>query len=201
MSKKRRRGTRYPLLVYRRVFQMWFWPSVLLLIASLALILVESDLLGDWRWAFVPVALISAGLAVYALLARFCFAQAHPHSLRVRVPFFKLLVSYGRVNVIRTAPFKAQFPPASLVWSQRRLAEKLYGHTCTVVELKGFPISKAWLSFWLHHLLISTQVDGLVLLVDDWLQFGNDIESARAEWVNRRLIKREERPVEQILRK
>jgi hypothetical protein len=36
--------------------------------------------------------------------------------------------------------------------------------------------------------------------VEDWLQLSNEIEAARAIWVNRRLMTREKRAVEKILR-
>jgi len=201
VTKGRGRATKFPLLVYQRVFKMWFGPSLMLLVASVVLIVFEADAMGDWQWVLLPLLLIAAGLAIYSLLARSCYVQAHPQALRVKSPLYRLVVSYGRVNVVRPTPFKAQFPPESLSWSQRRLAESLYGHTCIVAELKGYPVSKTWVAFWFHRLFLPRQVEGLALVVEDWLQLSNEFESARTDWANRRLVKRQERTVEQILRK
>jgi hypothetical protein len=69
-----------------------------------------------------------------------------------------------------------------------------------VVEVKGYPLSKRFLRLMMHPLLLSNQVIGFTLAVEDWLQLSNEIEWARATWVNRRLMKREKRAVEKILR-
>lgn len=204
MSKKARVATKFPLLVYRRLARMWFWPSAPLFVLTAVLIVWNPPLLSELRWWFLPVTLIAAGVMVYALLARYTtYVQAHPHSLRVKAPFYRLSVSYGRLNIVRTVSFKTHFPPESLSWTQRQLAEKLYGHSCIVVELKGYPLSRGWLAILLNRFLLPDKTTGLTLLVKDWMQLSNEIEGARAEWVNRRLLKRraqsDERTVEKIL--
>lgn len=194
-------GTRFALLVYQRLYQMWFWPSLLLLVASVALIVLRPSFMSELYLWFLPVAIISAGLVLYSWLARHAtYVQAHPHSLRIKSPLIRLVISYGRIHLVRTTPFKVQYPPESLSWTRRRLAEKLYGHTCLVLEVKGFPLPKRVLELLLNYFLLSRQVDGFTLLVEDWLQLSNEIEAARALWVNRRLMRREKRTVEKILR-
>jgi hypothetical protein len=187
-------------MVYQRLYQMWFWPSLALAISSAALVVMRPAFLSETWWWFVPIALIATGLTVYSLLARYTtYVQAHPHSLRIKAPFFRLIISYGRVNLVRPTPFKVQFPPETLSWTQRRLAEALYGNTALVVEVKGYPMQKRFLAVMLNHFLLSNQVTGFTLLVEDWLQLSNEIEGARAAWVNRRLMKQEKRAVEKIL--
>ncbi len=194
-------GRRFALLIYQRLYQMWFWPSLLLLVASVALIVLRPSFMSELYLWFLPVAIISAGLAGYSFLARHAsYVQAHPHSLRIKSPLFRLVISYGRIHLVRTTPFKVQYPPETLSWTRRRLAEKLYGQTCLVVEVKGFPLSKRMLGIILNYFLLTKQVDGFTLLVEDWLQLSNEIEAARATWVNRRLMTREKRAVEKILR-
>ena len=200
MSKKSGKGKRFPLLVYQRLFKMWFWPSLLLFFASAALIVWSPSFLSELVWWFLPVALIAAGVMIYALLARYTtYVQAHPHSLRIRSPLFRLVISYGRVYLVRPTPIKTQFPPESLSWTRRRLVEQLYGHTCLVVEVKTYPLSDRLLALFMNRFLLSTQVTGFTLLVEDWLQLSGEIEGARANWVNQRLMKREKRAVEEIL--
>jgi hypothetical protein len=194
-------GTRFSLLIYQRLYQMWFWPSLLLLVASVALMVLRPWFLSELYLWFLPVAIISAGLMGYSWLARHAtYVQAHPHSLRIKSPLFRLVMSYGRIYLVRTTPFKVQYPPETLSWTRRQLAEKLYGRTCLVVEVKGFPLSKRMLAVLLNYFLLTKQVDGFTLLVEDWLQLSNEIEAARATWVNRRVMKREKRAVEKILR-
>ena len=201
MNQKFKPGTRFRLLVYQKLFQMWFWQSFLLFAASVALVALDPPMLSQVRWWFLPVIFVSAAVMIYALMARYTtYVQAHPRSLRIKSPLFRLVISYGRVNLVRTTPFKVQFPPEKLSWTQRRLANKLYGQTCLVVEVKSYPLSKSFLRLMMHPLLLSNQVTGFTLAVEDWLQLSNEIEWARATWVNRRLMKREKRAVEKILR-
>ena len=201
VSKKSGSGKRLRLLVYQRLYRMWFWPSFLLAISSAALIALRPVFLAGLQWWFLPITLISSGLTIYALLARhMTYVQAHPHSLRIKAPFFRLIISYGRINLVRPTPFKVQFPPETLSWTQRRLASALYGNTALVVEVRDYPMQRRFLAMMLNRFLLSDQVTGFTLLVEDWLQLSNEIEGARAAWVNRRLMKREKRAVEKILR-
>lgn len=202
MSKKSQKRKRFPLMVYQQLYKMWFWPSLLLFVSSLIPIIFNPPRLASVRWYFLPITLISLGLMIYALMARYTtYVQAHPHSLRIKSPFFRLVLSYGRIHLIRTTPFKAQYAPENLSVTRRRLADRLYGHTCLVVEVREYPMPIRALSVFLNYFLLARQVKGFVLLTEDWLQLSNDIEGARAEWVNRRLMSREKRAVEQILRK
>jgi hypothetical protein len=201
MKKRRLPATRFPLLAYRRLFQMWFWPSLLLLAAAAALLVLDPLGLGEWRWVLAPVVLIAGMLTVFALMARAAYVQAHPRALRLRTPLLPMVISYGRLNTIRTTPFKAQYPPEQLSWSQRQLAEKLYGRTCLLVELTGYPVSRRILALLLGRFLLPLNSTGLVLLVEEWLQLSNEIEGARAEWVTRRMPRRPDRTVERVLRK
>jgi hypothetical protein len=195
------RPHRFPLLVYRQLFKMWFWPSVLLTAASGLLLWERPAVLGVWVWAFVPLLLVTLGLAAFSLLARTtAYVMPHPEGLRIVTPFFRLVVSYGRVNIVRTTQFKAEFPPGELSWSLRKQAEKLYGQPCIVVELMGYPLPKRTITFFLNDLMLSHKGEGLVLLVQDWLALSNAIEGARGEWVTRRMTRRQERTVEKVLR-
>jgi hypothetical protein len=201
VKKKRLPATRFSLLVYRRLFEMWFWPSLLLFAAAAALLILDPLALGQWRWVFAPVVLIAAVLMGVALLARMAYVQAHPRALRLRTPLLPMVISYGRLNTIRTTPFKVQYPPEQLSWSRRQLAQKLYGHTCLLVELSGYPMPRRILSLLLGRFLLPLNSTGLVLLVEEWLQLSNEIESARAEWVTKRMPRRPDRTVERVLRK
>lgn len=201
MRKRTKSATRFPLLVYRRLFRMWFWPSTALCTVSGVLVAGNPPALSGVRHWFLVLASVAAGLMVYSLLARFAaHVRVHPESLRVRCPFYRLAVSYGRINVVRTTQFKSQFPPGSLSWSQRRLVGKLYGRPCIIAELTAYPLSRRWLSLLVNRFLLSTRVEGLVFLVDDWLQLSNEIEGARTNWLTSRYASREQRAVERILR-
>jgi hypothetical protein len=201
VKKKRLPATRFTLLVYRRLFQMWFWPSLLLLAAAITLLVLDPLGLGERRWVLAPVVLIAGLLTVSAIMARMAYVQAHPRALRLRTPLLPVVISYGRLNTVRTTPFKAQYPPEQLSWSQRQLAEKLYGRTCLLLELTGYPMSRRILSLLLGRFLLPLNSTGLVLLVEEWLQLSNEIEGARAEWVTKRMPRRPDRTVERVLRK
>ena len=198
--RKKRQAPRFPLLVYRRFYQMWFWRSLMLCLLTMAVIVVRPAILGDLVSVLIPVVLITAGLSFYAILAFFvAFVQIHPKGMRIVTPFFRFVVSYGRIKIVRTTQFKALFPPDTISWSQRRLASKLYGQSCVLVELNGYPLSRRWLKFWLNHFLLPKRVTGFSFMVQDWLELSNAIEAARTDWVNRRLVRRQPRMVERIL--
>lgn len=200
MKNRTRRGKRFPLLVYGRLYQMWFWPSLLLLIFSVVAVVRRPWFLSELYVWFLPIAVVSAGLSLYCWLARHsAYVQAHPMALRIKTPLFRLVVSYGRILLVRTTPFRVQYPPESLPWTRRQLADQLYGHTCLVVELKGFPLPRRVLQVVLYYFLLARRLDGLVLLVEDWLLLSNEIEAARASWVNERLAGQEKRAVQRIL--
>jgi len=201
MTKRRLPANRFPLLVYRRLFQMWFWPGLLLFVVAVVLLVLDPPRLGQWRWALIALIAMAALITVYAIMARGSYVQAHPKALRIRGPFLPLVISYGRLNATRTTQFRAQYPPERLSWSQRQLAIKLYGRTCLVAELNGFPVSRPVVSFFLGRFVVPLDSVGLVLLVEDWLSLSNEIESARARWVAQRVPRRPDRTVERVLRK
>ncbi len=200
MKNRSGRAIRYPLLVYRRLYDMWFWPSMLAMMGSVAVVVLKPWFLSEAYVWFLPVAVISAGLTMYAWLARHsAFVQAHPSALRIKSPLFRLAVSYGRIHLVRTTPFRVQYPPQSLPWTRRQLAEKLYGHTCLVVEVRGLPLPRRVLAAVMYYFLLAPRSDGFILLVEDWLPLSHELEAARSAWVSQRLVRQEKRVVEQIL--
>ena len=65
MSKKAVPGTRFRLLIYQRLFKMWFWPSLALAVTSATLIVWHPSYLAKVRWWFAPIALIATGLMIW----------------------------------------------------------------------------------------------------------------------------------------
>lgn len=199
MKQRSRPAQRFPLLAYRRLFGMWFWPSLWLLVASAILLALDPLLLGRWRWAWIPLILVTGCLIVYAVMARAAYVCADPGALCIRAPLLPLAISYGSLKTTRTTPFRAQYPPERLSWSQRQLAKSLYGRTCLLIELDNYPVSRRKLAL-LGRFLFPVDSTGIVLLVENWLQLSHEIEGARAEWVTSRTPRRPERTVERVLR-
>lgn len=195
------KARRFRLIVFQQTFRMWFWPSLLLLILSLGLAITQPALLDSEVWnLFYLVAGVAALIVLYSAMIRYIpYVQAHPKALRIRSPLFRLSVSYGRMNLVRTAPVKALFPPSSLSVGQKHMAEKMYGLTCVVIELKGYPLPRWLLSMLLGRFLLPETVEGLAILVEDWLAFSGELEAARSNWLSRRIVKRKRSTVRRVL--
>ena len=184
----RKSGTRYPLLLYRRVMsRLWaasLWLGLLLL------------LVWGWEWYFeqplmqseASIWLPAAGLVslVFALFAFFgrnmAYVQAHRDHIRLVTPFLRTNISYRRLRNVYPATFQQLFPPKEASWAQRKLLEPFYGKTAVVVEVNNFPHSQGVLRLFLAPQMFSPRSRGLVLLVPDWMAFSTEVDSFRGTY-------------------
>lgn len=189
MRKSDRPGRRHPLLLYRRWLDR-FWPPTLLL----GLLFLAA---GGWQ-VFSPLPLLRSGgeawllgggllllvLALGAALGRgLAYVQLRKDHLRLATPFLRLNVSYRRVIKAHPADFVQLFPQGESGWAERRFLEPFYGRTAMVVELNGYPLSRALLRLFLPRQMFSPLTTGFVLLVPDWMAFSAELESRRGAWL------------------
>jgi hypothetical protein len=187
--KRRRSGSRHPLLYYRRTMNRVGSLSFALgVIASLVggFTLIEPvDILGihsDFWWFLLAVA--AFGLAGFAFIARFfAYVQARDSYLHIVTPFLRLKIDYRRIRSVRPTLFQQVFLPARLGWAQSRFASPFIGKTVLVVDLSGSALNRAFLRIFLPNLMFSPQVNGLVLLVPDWMALSTDIDSLMGAWL------------------
>ncbi len=179
-------GRRYPLLIYTRMIDRW-WPAVFFLgLALLGLTWVPySDiyirLTEPWRWmipAGVGAAVIFISLIMLAM-RKSAYVQLRNDHLRLSTPFLRLSISYRRIRRTATATMYTLFPPRSLSGNRRDIIAPLANLTAVVVELNSFPMSPAVLRFFLSPFFFKDKTPHLVILVQNWMSFSTELESAR----------------------
>ncbi len=193
---KRRRGTRFRLLIYERMWQRWAWPCILIVLASAAMWWFAPDIpiiYQPLRHLTLVPALVSLVILVYIYLARrLAWVQCRPDHLRIQTPFYPLVISYGRIKVIRPKTFNKVFSPSKEKGSRRRWLLPYWGKTAVVVELSKYPMSKGWLRLWFSPYLLTPDMTGFVFLVEDWMALSRQLDDFRATWETRRAQQRKE---------
>ena len=193
MAKKR--GDRFRLLLYERMWQRWAWPCILIALASVALWWFTpriSIIYQPFRLLTLAPAILSLVLLVYVFLARrLAWVQCRSNHLRIQTPFYPLVVSYARVKVVRPIPFNKVFDPREEKEARRRWLLPYWGKTVVVVELSKYPVGKAWLRLWFSPYLLAPNFTGFVFLVEDWMTFSRQVDEFRSAWEMRRAERRQ----------
>ena len=186
MSRARRSGKRYPLLLYTRMIDRW-WPAVFFI--GLGMVGLAWPFYSDlytrltepWRWmtmAGVGGAVIVASLVMLAL-RRSAYVQPLRDHLILATPFLRMSVSYKRIRRSSTAAMSSLFPPRRLPWLKREILEPLFGHTAVVLDLSALPMPRSVLGLFLSPFFFKPGAPGLVILVDEWIVFSTELDSMR----------------------
>jgi hypothetical protein len=130
---------------------------------------------------YFTIVLIFALTITGWIIRGMAYVQAMKDHLRVVTPFLAVKVSYRRI--LRTYPsqMKQIFKPGSAKKSVRYAVEPYDGETVLVIELKGYPLSRGLLRFFLGEYMLLPEGEGLVLFVSDWMDLSTDIESLQGE--------------------
>jgi hypothetical protein len=187
--RKIRPSRRHPILVYRRWMDR-LWPPTLLLGLLLAAAggwysFSPAPLLHTGREAWLLASgLLLLGMSLFCYLARsLAYLQFHRDHLRLVTPFLRLKISYRRVLKAHPADFIQLYPPSQAGWAQRRFMEPFYGRTAIVLELTALPLSRSLLRLFLPRQMFSPLTPGFVLLVPDWMEFSEELETRRGAWL------------------
>lgn len=191
---RRRSGKRFRLLIYERMRQRWAWPCTLTVPASVALWWYTPRIpiiYAPFRPLALAPALVSLVILAYTYLApRLAWVQCRPDHLRIQTPFYPLVVSYGRIKGVRPQPLAQVFDPAGEKKARRRWLRPYWGRTTLVVDLSGYPVSKAWLRLWFSPYLLAPDTAGLVFLVKDWMGLSRQLDEFRSAWGMQRTARR-----------
>jgi len=194
MAKRRRRGNRFRLLIYERMWQRWAWPCILTVPASVALWWFAPRIpiiYAPFRILALVPALVSLVILVYAYLARrLTWVQCRPNHLRIQTPFYPLVVSYGRIKGVRPNTFHQVFSPSREKPARQRWLRPYWGQTALVVELSKYPFSKTWLRLWFSPYLLAPDVTGFVFLVEDWMALSRQLSQFQTDWGRRHAARR-----------
>lgn len=187
--RRSRSGKRHPLLMYRRTLDR-LWPSLFLC----GLILLVVGIYA--RFAHTPIGskeapwlMISAALllllSLFLIFLRYAaYVQPRADHLRFVTPFLQMRISYRRIRSAHPAEISALFPPQRIAPSLRSFLEPFYGRTAMVLELNGYPLPKSILRLFLSPAMFHPQIEGLILLVPDWIAFSGELDSLRSEWLS-----------------
>lgn len=176
-----KRGKRHPLLFQHHLNEQVFWPCILIIGLSSALLIWNPAKLEPFR-AFLRVALVGTGLTlaltfVYRLRS---YAQCSTDGLLVQLPFHSLTIPYAEIKTIRPTEVYRMFPPEQQNWAQRSYLRGLFGETVIVVEMEQLPRSRLWLWLWMSKYMVCPDRVGLVLAVRDWLAFRAELDEFKA---------------------
>jgi len=199
MARRHRRGDRFRLLVYGRMWQRWAWPCVLLIPASVALWWVAPRV-SILRASLRPLALLPASVAIILLLytylaRRLAWVQCRTGHLYIQTPIYPLAVSYSRIKGTRPKPFAEIFNLAEAKVARQDWLRPYLRHTALVVTVSKLPLHRAWLRLWFSPYLLEPQGTGFVFLVDDWMALSRQLDDFRVAWETRRKDRRRKQPL------
>ena len=173
-----KRGKRYPLLYQQRFNEMVFWPTILIVALSAALIIWGP---AEFR-AYLSVTVFGSGaILVLTLFFRLrAYAQCRSSGLRVQMPFFHLDIPYRSIQTTRPTDLFRLFLPSEQRWTQRRFLMPIFGRTVVVVELGALPAPRRRLRLWMIKYMLSPDTEGLVLAVRDWIGLRAELDEFKA---------------------
>ncbi len=175
------RRKRHPLLFQQRLSEQYFWPAILIVATSGALLAWNPARLEPYRF-HLAVALICCGLVLiltFAFRLR-AYATLTEDAIRVRLPFHGFEIPYRDIRNVRPTELFRMFPPPEQRWTRRRFLEPLFGATVVVIELDQLPRPAAWLRLWLTPYMVCPDKIGIIIAVRDWMGFRADLDEYRA---------------------
>lgn len=190
----KKRGKRFRLLIYERMWQKWGLISLLVTLASSALWFLAPRirfLPNSLRMLILVPALASFALFAYVFIARrMAWVQCRPGYLQIQTPIYPLAISYARIKVVRPTEFSHIFDPSKEKPARRNWLRPYWGMTAVVVEISKYPVKKEWLRLWFNRYMFSPETTGFVFLVDDWMTLSRELQDFRSNWELRRAARR-----------
>ena len=186
-----RAGHKYRLVLYTRTLDGWR-SKLLTLGLALAALAWGLQVTGfhpvQWRAMAVLAAVVILVVVGLLVMRKAAYVQPHPDHLRLVTPLFHLRISYRRVRRAGTATIHSLFPPQAVSARQRSALQPLSRMTALVVELTSDPLPRLIMRLLLSPLYFKDRTPHIVLLVQDWMKFSDELESFRgasAAWATR----------------
>ena len=175
------RGRRHPLLYHQRLSEQYFWPAILIVAASTALLVWAPAKMEPYRLILI-LALACCGLVlVLTLMFRLrAYVQCSLHALRIRLPFYHFEIGYDEIRNVRPTELYRLFPPSEQRGPQRRFLSPLLAATVLVIELDELPNRTAWLRLWMNKYMLCPDRVGVIVAVRDWMGFRAELDEFRA---------------------
>jgi hypothetical protein len=175
-------GKKYPLVMYTTMMNRW-WPAILTLGIAVLGYAFGLRWIGQeasqWKMLAAAGGIVTfAGLTIL-IMRKAAYIQMLPTYFRLVTPFLRMNVSYKRVRRTSTTTFGALFPPKSVSNWRAEIVQPLAKMSAIVIELTGYPMSRTVLLFFLSPFFFKDKTPHLVILVENWMQFSSELESAR----------------------
>jgi hypothetical protein len=185
---KRRSAEKFPLALYGRSAARYRSKSFMISIAMLGLwfITYTTEFLPRLaplnRWMLAG-GLVAALYWTYTTIGpRFAFARAREDHLWVQTPLYRLKISYRRIQNTRPVQFGKLYPASDRSRSDRRLLKPYFSSTALGIDLRSWPIHPLILRVFFGKFSLAPDQPGLILLVNDWMSFSNQLSTAMERW-------------------
>jgi len=128
----------------------------------------------------IAIGAVSIVFSLFLLTIRnFAYVQLFGDHFRIITPFLRLNISYKRINRVTSSEMSALFPPNKLSSWQREMLRPLLSRTANVVHLTKYPLSRFWMGLFVSPFFFCDKTPHFVLIVDDWMRLGTELDSAR----------------------
>lgn len=154
---------------------------LLLILLGIGIYDLINPILADsiWFYFWIVIGFVFVLWVYYAIMLPRSSVQARPKSLRLQGPLYALNISYGRIYSATSAQMGQHYPFNDLKGSEKGVLEPLFNRTCVFIELKSFPKAYRWKHLWFPKFLFGTSREGIICVIEDWLELSRDIEAYR----------------------
>ena len=190
------KGNRHRLLLYTYSLNRW-WRAILgigivLLFLVVTMVWVPTVLpdyspprIAEWMlWLAGGTGAFAIFLAIFLLTIRkLAYVQPFPGYLLLVTPFLRMNISYRRFHHTSSAEMGRLFRVGRVRGQRRTFIAPLARLTVVVLDLKGFPLPRWVLKFFLSPYFFPDKTSRLALLVPDWMTFSTELDSFRSAWL------------------
>ncbi len=194
-------GRKYKLLLYPHIINRW-WPLTFSLAVFIALLVglfwgAEYYLppeqnpipnLSTWGGSvMLGVSAFSLFFTIFLLIIRNrAHVRCYDQYLRLSTPFFRFNISYKRIHRTQSAEVASLYPPTKIKGIGREVIEPIAGHTANILHLTSYPLPRAALKLFLSPFFFYDSTPHLVLILDDWMRFSQELDDRRNKSKNPR---------------
>ena len=185
---KRKLKRKFRLLLYERSAARYRSKSLIIAVSMIGLWFISYStnylprLVPLNRWLLAG-GLVAALYWLYVSLGpRFAYARPREDHLWLQTPLYRLKISYRRIRNTRPVQIGKLYPSGSLRGKDRRLLQPFHGATAVGVDLYAWPIHPLLLRAFFGRYILAPDQLGLLLLVEDWMTFSNQLSSAVGAW-------------------
>lgn len=193
-------GKRHTLLVFRKRYRdhrgLYFFAAFVFFALYVVVNLLPLEISqrlpwqGEFDWVLLLIGVILFALAMFRWIAsEIPYVQCTEKNLKIQTPLYPIVISYRRLKETRPNPLFQIFRREKLTRGERNLvlADKVGGQTAIVVDMQSWPMSLAWLKFWMSNLMFTPDNRSLVLWVEDWMTLNRELSDFKDRWRERHL--------------